>query len=117
MPEPDYFIKTRDTGSSIRTTLENSAGSPVDIQGATVLFKLAPIAGGTLTVAGTATILQVGAGTGAGGSMGQVSFAWPSGGIPAAGLYLGEWETTYSSGTVQTFPNDGYNRLLVTGDL
>ena len=116
MPEPDYFIKTGDTGSPFVTTLENSAGTAVDIQGASVLFKMAPLSGGTLTLVGTCTVLQVGAGT-VDGSRGQVSFNWPTGGVATADWYRGEFEVTYMSGTIQSFPNSGYALISVEEDL
>ena len=117
MAEPDFLIKTGDTGSKIVVPLEDSTGAAIDIQGATGIFKMGAIAGGTLALAGTVTILQVGAGTSAGGSMGYVSYQWPTGGVATSGLYLAEFEMTYSSGTIQTFPNGGFMTVLVTDDL
>lgn len=116
MPEPDFFIKTGDTGSPLVTTLENSGGTAVDILAATVLFKMGPLSGGTLTVAGTCTVLQNGAGT-VDGTRGQVSFAWPTGGVSTADWYRAEWEVTFQSGTVQSFPNVGYALIDVSDDL
>src|SRR6185503_17607857 len=102
-PSPDFSIKTGDTASSIYATLENSGGTPVDIQGASVIFRMAPISGGTLTVAGTAVNAQNGAGT-VDGSTGDVVFNWAA--APGtAGLYLAEWEVTFAAGTIETFPN------------
>lgn len=115
MPDPDFLIKTGDTASNIFATLENSGGTPVDIQGATVIFRMAPISGGAVTVQGTASVDQVGAGT-ADGSTGQVSYDWAS--APAdPGLYLAEWEVTYGAGGTQTFPNAGYMTVMVTQEL
>jgi hypothetical protein len=109
--EPDFLLKRGDTSSSIFSTLENSGGTAVDLTGATVLWKLQPLAGGTLTVAGTATILQSGS-----TAVGQVQYAWATA-IGTAGRYLGEWEVTYSGGAVQSFPNDGYVVVDVVSDL
>ena len=112
MPEPDFLIKSGDTASAVYATLENSGGTAVDIQGASVTFKMRPIGGGTLTVAAAATNAQVGAGT-VDGSRGDVIYGWAAGNTGTAGLYLAEWEVTFSSGTVQTFPNDGYSLILI----
>jgi hypothetical protein len=115
MPEPDFSIKTGDTASSIYATLEDSTGAAVNIQGAAIVFKMGPISGGTLSVAGTATNAQNGAGT-VDGSTGDVVYNWAA--APGtAGLYVSEWEVTFVSGAVQTFPNDGYNLVKVTDDL
>src|SRR4051812_45924096 len=116
MPEPDFFIKTGDTGPRIQWTCENAFGTAVDVSGATPLFKARPISGGTLTIAGTATIDQVGAGT-ADGSLGQMHFNWPAGGFSTGGWYLGECEVTFTSGTVESFPNGGFFVIAVTEDL
>jgi hypothetical protein len=110
MPEPDFRLKTGDNASIISSYLENSGGTAVSVAAATVLFKTAPISGGTLTFGGTATI-------DGSGTAGHVSYAWPTGGFSTSGLYLAEWEVTYSTGTVQSFPNDGYLTILVTDDL
>ena len=45
MPEPDFTLKRGDTASRLQATLENSGGTPVSVEAATVLLKLAPIAG------------------------------------------------------------------------
>lgn len=116
-PVPDFSIKTGDTASPIFATLENSAGTAVDLQGATILFKMAAIAGGTVTLSGTATIVQNGNGTD--GSMGDVVFNWATSGADTAlaGWYQGEWEVRYASGAVQTYPNDTYVLIAITEDI
>lgn len=116
MPAPDFSIKTGDTGSRIQSTLENSGGTAVDISGASVIFKMGPFSGGTLSVAGTAVIDQVGAGT-VDGTRGQVHYNWPTGGVTTADWYRAEFEVTFASGTIQTFPNTGYLTVAVTRDL
>ena len=117
MPAPDFNIKTGDTASSVYATLEDANTTPVDIQNATVLFKMAAITGGTLVTAGTAEIAQVGAGT-VDGSVGAVVFNWGAAGVPSTpGSYIAEWEVTFAGGSIQTFPNTGYMNIEVAGDL
>lgn len=114
MPVSDYYMKVGDTASPIYSTLEDANGDPVDIQNAAVQFKLAPIAGGTVTVDDAAVNLQVD--NGSDGSKGDVRYNW--GTAPSdAGLYLGEWQVTFGGGLVQTFPNDGYILVNVAEDL
>lgn len=117
MPEPDFIIKRGDTASRLQATLENSGGTPVDIQSATILMKMAPISGGTLTLAGAAVIDQVGDGSGTAGAKGQVHYSWGTADTATAGLYVGEWEVTFASGAVQTFPNADPFLIAVTSDL
>lgn len=114
MPEPDFFLKVGDTSSVIYSTLTDADGTAVDIQGADVQFKLAPIDGsGTPAIDAVASNDQVGDGTD--GSMGNVSYAWTGDQTSVAGWYLGEWEVTYASSAVQTFPNGGYILVAVQG--
>jgi hypothetical protein len=118
MPAPDFSIKAGDTGASLPATLENSGGTAVNIQSATILLKVGPFRGGTLTMLGAGTIDQVGDGSGGtSGLLGKVHYKWPTTGFATADLYRGEWEVTFSSGTIQTFPNDSYFSILVTDDL
>lgn len=114
MPESDFALKLGDTSSAIQSYLENSGGTAIDIQGASVRFKMAPIAGGTVTVDDAATNAQNG--DGSDGSRGLVRYSWATI-AGTAGLYLGEWETTFAGGAVQTFPNDGYILINVAEDL
>jgi hypothetical protein len=117
MPDPDFFIKRGDTASRIQATLENSGGTPVSIQGANVVWKMAPISGGSLTVSAAAIIDQQGDGSGTAGAMGQVHYNWATADLAASGLYLGEWEVTFASGAVQTFPNGDQIRVAINQDL
>ncbi len=104
--------------SRIQATLENSGGTAVDIASAAILFKLADIAGGTLQLNGTATNLQVGAGT-SDGSLGKVAYNWGTADTTTLGqgLYNGEWQVTFGSGAVQTFPNSGFFTVAIDSDL
>lgn len=115
MAVPDFAIKTGDTASSVSATLENSGGTPVDIQAATVNFKMAPYSGGTLVVAGTAVNAQIGSGT-ATNTVGDVVYQWAA--APATpGWFNAEFEVIFAGGSIQTFPNTGYFTIAVTDDL
>jgi len=105
MPDPDFLIKQGDGASRLEATVENSGGTAVSVENATVILRIAPISGGTLTVAGTAIIDQVGNGTGGTGAMGQIHYNWGANDTAVPGLYCGEWQVRFASGTVQTFPN------------
>lgn len=117
MPEPDFTILKGDTASRIESTAENSGGTAVSVENAIVIFRMAPLSGGTLTVAGTATIDQVGAGTTVGGSMGQVHYDWTATDTAAAGWYVANWQVTFASGTVQTFPNSDPLLIAISEDI
>ncbi len=116
MPEPDFSAKVGDTASAVYATLEDDTGTAVDIQAASVRFKMGPLSGGTLTVAANATNAQVGAGT-VDGSTGNVVYNWATSDLSVADWYRAEWEVTYSNGSIQSFPNAGFMLVAVRDDL
>jgi hypothetical protein len=110
MPEPTYVLRRNDAGVTIARTLTDEDGDAISIAGATVRFRMAPIAGGATVVDEAATI--VGDGTG-----GQVTYTFAAADSATAGRYLAEWQVTFSGGAIQTFPNGGYEDVLVTPDI
>ncbi len=114
MPEPDFTFKLGDTASAIYATLEDSAGDPVDIEAASLRFKMSPLSSGTLVIDDVGVNAQNG--DGSDGTLGDVIYAWPS--LPTeAGFYNGEFEVTYTTGDIQTFPNSGYILVNIVEDL
>lgn len=97
-----FFAKVGDT-KPIRHVLErysSGAWAPVDLTGASVRFLLATsagvrIAGGAATIVGSATA-------------GTVEYGWAAGGNTMAGSFQGEWEVTFPSGVIESFPAEGY---------
>ena len=48
---------------------------------------------------------------------GYVHYDWQSADTDTAGLHRAEVEVTWSNGKVQTFPRDGYVKVLIAADL
>ena len=48
---------------------------------------------------------------------GQVRYAWNGSYTASIGTYEGEFEATYSEGTVETFSNNGFFSIEITDDL
>lgn len=96
-----FVIKSGDTAPPFEAVLAVD-GVPVDLTGATVLFLMER--NRTNVVSGEAVI---------GGEDGEVSYAWQEGDTDTPGIYLAEWEVTFSDNTVRTFPNDGYSRIKI----
>lgn len=110
MPEPAYFLKTGDSGLTIRMICTDADGNAVNIAGATVEFHMAPINGsGTPTIDAEAVNENATA-------TGRVSYTFTSP-VNTAGLYLGEFEVTYGGGAIQTFPNGGYILIAVSSQV
>lgn len=111
----DVTVKSNDTSPFIRQTLLDFEGNPVDIAAATVVFTMWTYDNATLgsqEISGPADNDQVGAET-----LGHVSYEWQDGDTALAGVYVGEWEVTFVSGEVETFPNDRHIRIWLMQDL
>lgn len=94
----DATIKAGDTRPSLAATLEDGAGAPVSLIGATVRFRMKPVGGGATVVDAGATVVAA--------ASGSVRYDWQAADTATAGLYLGEFEADFGAGQVQTFPND-----------
>lgn len=102
-----FFIKRNDTGAPFRVQLVDSAGDFVDLTGATVRFVMSR--GTTATIAASATVTNA--------ALGAVQYDWQPGDTTTSGTYRAEWEVTDGSGQVQTYPNPGYDEVVITPDL
>lgn len=99
MPEPSYIIRQGDHGVTIDDTLTDEDGVVANLTGATVVFNIAPIGGGSASSLSPVT---------SGGTTGTVSYEFGTADTDTAGTYKAEWEVTYGGGEVQTFPNGSY---------
>lgn len=116
MPEPNFYVKQGDTASVISATLTDDDDSPVNIQSANIHYSMAPIEGGIPTITlGTAINDQVG--DGSDGSRGDVHYPWVPPDTDTPGLYIAEWQVTYASGDIQTFPNGYYSLVRITPEV
>jgi hypothetical protein len=104
-------VKKNDTGSAIQATLTDATGAVVNLTGATVKFTMTADGSSTPKVnKQTATVASP-------ATAGVVQYAWQSGNLDTAGPYRGEFEVTFGSGAVQTYPSVGYLRIYVSPDL
>jgi len=98
-------IKSGDTSVVFTDTLLINDVA-INLTGATVKFLLKDSA---VSFSATATIVLASAGT--------VSYTVGAGFPTTEGQYNQEWEVTQSDATILTFPNAGYNRLVIFDDL
>lgn len=100
--EADFYIKEGDTSPEIQAQLLEDDGSPVDLTGSAVSFKMKEVGGDSLAVDASATIDDE--------SEGRVSYSWSSGDTDAAGYYNAVFAVDYGStgSDDETFPNSQY---------
>jgi len=110
MPEDPHYMKQGDTASIMKRTLVNAFGSPVNLTGASLKFSMRVKPAGTVKVNGaSATIANAG--------LGEVQYSFSASDTNTADEFESEWEVTYTDGSIQTFPNDGYTPVIVTDDI
>lgn len=104
-----YLVKAGDTAPRPRTQLLDGANNPVPITGAAVRFKarrgpdVAPVIDAVATIVDAPT--------------GIVEYALQAADTVAPADLQAEWQVTFAGGAIQTFPGEGYDRLLITADL
>lgn len=110
MPEDAFYIKQNDTVQRITRDLKDAFGSPVNLTGATIKFSMRVKPAGAVKVNGAAATIVI-------AGIGRVRYNWIAADTNTADEYEGEFEVTFSDGTIQTFPNDGNIPIIVTDDV
>lgn len=103
-----FTIKRGDTSPAIESTLRDGSGSPVDLDGSSVLFRMRD-ENGDLVVDEVAYIDL--------DETGVVVYEWQSEDTADSGVYRAEWQVTYDDGAVETFPNSGYLTIYVNNNV
>jgi hypothetical protein len=104
-----FYIKKNDTSPAILATLKDADDIPVNLNGASVRFHLRTISSRTVKVDEAAAVVA--------SEDGLVRYDWQAQDTDVIGSYQAEFEVTYSDASVETFPNDGYIRVEVVGDI
>lgn len=105
-----FYIKSGDTGPAINATLKDSDGDVIDLSGASVRFHMSRQKGRTATVNYTASVVGT-------ASLGKVSYSWRAGDTATPGTYFGEFEVTFASLVVESFPNFEDLEIIITDDV
>ena len=103
-----FKIKKNDTKPVLAATLQYSDGTAVDLTGATISFNMGNTDFSTYT-SGACVIT--------GSTAGQCEYRW-DGNIDTGskGVYWGEFEVTWSAGSILTLPNDHSLKIDVAED-
>lgn len=107
-----FTIKQNDTSPAIMAQLLDGSNDPVNITGATsVRFHMRPVGEGSpaAVIDEDATVVTA--------STGDVKYVWQAGDTDTNGTYQAEFEVTFATGEIETFPNNGYIEIQVVDDI
>ena len=104
-----FYIKRNDTSPAFRVILKDADDVAVNITGNLGVRFHMFTRNGTAVVDAAVTVNDAVAG--------DVQYNWIGADTVTGGLYNAEFEVTYSDGTIETFPNRGYEKVLIDDDL
>jgi hypothetical protein len=99
----DFTLVQTTTGPALEEVLEGVDGEPLDLTGATVQFRMAPVDRSTAGAVLSATVL-------APPTAGRVRITI---GTAVAGSFDYQWIATLASAQVVAVPTDRYRRLVI----
>jgi hypothetical protein len=103
-----FTIKQSDTSPSLQATLQDANGTAININGASIRFHMKAV-GGAIVIDQPMTIVNAAGGI--------VKYDWQSGDTDTAGTYYVEFEVTYLDLSVETFPNNTNETILIITQL
>ena len=103
-----FTIKQNDTSPALQATLQDYAGSPINLVGASVRFHMKSL-DGSVVVDAPMTVTSP--------STGVVVYSWQAADTDVAGTYYAEFEVTYSDLSIETFPNTDSIAIVITPEL
>ena len=104
-----FKIKENDTTPSLRASLLNGSGDPVDLIGTTVRFYMRLMGSNSTTIDASASVISE--------ANGIVQYDWVDGDTADVGSYQAEFEVTYADGNIETFPNANYIGVEIIDDI
>jgi len=103
-----HYIKQNDTRDAVRAQLLDANEEIVDLTDAeSVSFQMGRK--GKTKVDGEGEIVNE--------TEGRVKYEWQDGDTDTADVFKGEFRVEYLDGTVQTFPNNDWIKVVVTEDI
>lgn len=110
MAAPTFYIKQNDTRPQLEVNLRDDRDRPINITGATVVFSMRNVSDDSVKIdeASTTTVSSTG---------GRVRYSFTAANTNTAGNFDGEFQVTFLDSTIETFPNDGYIRVIIVDDV
>lgn len=103
-----FTIKQNDTSPALQATLQDYAGTAINLVGATVRFHMKSL-DGSIVVDAPMTITNAAGGV--------VRYNWQAADTDTVGTYYAEFEATYSDASIETFPNTDSIAIVITPEL
>ena len=110
MADPTFYIKQNDTRPELDIFLRDDKDRTINITGASVKFSMRNASTNVVKV-------SLGSVTTVNSTSGRVKYSFSSADTDTAGNFDGEFQVTFVGGQVETFPNDGYIKVIVTDDV
>jgi len=110
MADPTFYIKQNDTRPELDIFLRDDKDRSINITGATVKFSMRNAATNVVKI-------SLGSVTTVSSTAGRVKYSFTASDTDTAGNFDGEFQVTFVGGQVETFPNDGYIKVIVTDDV
>ncbi|MEN8659819.1 MAG: BppU family phage baseplate upper protein [Marivita sp.] len=104
-----FNIKQNDTFPDLEGVLTDENGTPINLTDATAVRFHMRDAEGTVVIDADMTVVSPADGT--------VYYSWQGADTATAGTFEAEVEVTYSTGKIETFPNNTYTEVIITDDI
>jgi hypothetical protein len=110
MADPTFYIKQNDTRPELDVFLRDDKDRSINVTGASVKFNMRNVSNNVVKVDnGSVTTVS--------STSGRVKYAFSASDTDTSGNFDGEFQVTFVGGQVETFPNDGYIKVIVTDDV
>jgi hypothetical protein len=110
MADPTFYIKQNDTRPELDIFLRDDKDRSINITGAVVKFSMRNASTNVVKI-------SLGSVTTVSSTAGRVKYSFTASDTDTAGNFDGEFQVTFVGGQVETFPNDGYIKVIVTDDV
>jgi hypothetical protein len=110
MAAPTFYIKQNDTRPELDVFLRDDKDRSINITGAVVKFSLRNASDNSVKI-------SLGSVTTVSSTAGRVKYSFSASDTDTSGNFDGEFQVTFVGGQIETFPNDGYIKVIITDDV
>ena len=105
-----FYIKQNDTAPSLQAVLTDSNGRVKSMADASLVrFHMRDENSNALVTNGVGTVINH--------NKGIVAYEWQTGDTANTGIHSAEFQITYNSGKIETFPNTGYIKVVIKDEI